>query len=114
MAFVLEKSELIHFNKGRKQWTNRLDLAQPGRGTSPVRPTGSARFLGIWLDWKLNWKAHLGAVERKLSTQSYTLSRIAAKTWGLGLAKAREVLKVHPVSASLRRVVLLHPHRKGR
>ena len=91
MAFAPEKSELIHFNRGRKQWTDRLDLAQPGRGTSPVRPTGSARFLGIWLDWKLNWKAHLGAVKRKLSTQSYALSRIAAKTWGLGLAKAREV-----------------------
>jgi hypothetical protein len=91
MAFAPEKSELIHFNRGRKQWTDRLDLAQPGRGTSPVRPTGSARFLGIWLDWKLNWKAHLGAVKRKLSTQSYALSRIAAKTWGLGLAKPREV-----------------------
>ena len=41
--------------------------------------------------WKLNWKAHLDAVGRKLKTQSYALSRIAAKTWGLGLAKAREV-----------------------
>ena len=91
MAFAPEKSELIHFNKGRKQWTDRLDLAQPGRGTSPVNPTASARFLGVWLDWKLNWKAYLRAVERKLTTQSYALSRIAAKTWGLGLAKAREV-----------------------
>ena len=27
---------------------------------------------------------------RKLKTQSYALSRIAAKTWGLGLAKAGE------------------------
>ena len=34
---------------------------------------------------------HLEAVGRKLKTQSYALSRIAAKTWGLGLAKAREV-----------------------
>jgi hypothetical protein len=48
-------------------------------------------YCALWLDWKLNWKAHLGAVKRKLSTQSYALSRIAAKTWGLGLAKAREV-----------------------
>jgi hypothetical protein len=91
MAFAPEKSELIHFNKGRKQWDNQLDLAQPGRGTSPVKPTTSARFLGVWLDWKLNWKTHLGAVERKLKTQSYALTRIAATTWGLGLTKAREV-----------------------
>ncbi len=85
------KSELIHFNRGRKQWTDQLELAQPGGGTSPVKPMASARFLGVWLDWKLNWKAHLGEVERKLKTQSYALSRITAKTWGLGLAKAREV-----------------------
>ncbi|EAQ83638.1 hypothetical protein CHGG_10042 [Chaetomium globosum CBS 148.51] len=58
---------------------------------APVKPEGSARFLGVWLDWKLNWKAHLVAVEKKLRTQSYALSRIVAKTWGMGLAKAREV-----------------------
>ena len=31
------------------------------------------------------------AIERKLRTQEYALSRIAAKTWGPSLAKAREV-----------------------
>ncbi|EAQ82977.1 hypothetical protein CHGG_10795 [Chaetomium globosum CBS 148.51] len=91
MKFAPEKSELIHFNKGRRQWTNELNLTNPGGGTSPVRPTESARFLGVWLDRKLNWKAHLAAVEKKMKTQSYALSRIAAKTWGPGLAKAREV-----------------------
>ncbi|EAQ84813.1 hypothetical protein CHGG_08827 [Chaetomium globosum CBS 148.51] len=58
MKFAPEKSELIHFNKGRRQWTE---------------------------------QAHLVAVEKKLRTQSYALSRIVAKTWGMGLAKAREV-----------------------
>ena len=91
MAFAPQKSELIHFNKGRQQWTNQLNLAQPEGGISSVKPTASARFLGVWLDWRLNWKAHQRAVERKLKTQSYALSRIAAKTWGLGLARAREV-----------------------
>ena len=91
MKFAPEKSELIHFNKGRRQWTNQLELTNPGGGTSPVRPKESARFLGVWLDRKLNWKAHLAAVEKKLRTQSYALSRLAASTWGLGLAKAREV-----------------------
>ncbi|EAQ93236.1 hypothetical protein CHGG_01471 [Chaetomium globosum CBS 148.51] len=91
MKFAPEKSELIHFNKGRRQWTEQVNLANPRGGTSPVKPEGSARFLGVWLDWKLNWKAHLVAVEKKLRTQSYALSRIVAKTWGMGLAKAREV-----------------------
>ncbi|EAQ89408.1 hypothetical protein CHGG_06027 [Chaetomium globosum CBS 148.51] len=91
MKFAPEKSERIHFNKGRRQWSNQLELTSPGRGTSPVRPKESARFLGVWLYRKLNWKAHLAAVERKLRTQGYALSRLAASTWGLGLAKAREV-----------------------
>ncbi|EAQ88673.1 hypothetical protein CHGG_05292 [Chaetomium globosum CBS 148.51] len=91
MKFAPEKSELIHFNKGRRQWTEQVNLANPWGGTSPVKPEGSARFLGVWLDWKLNWKAHLVAVEKKMRTQSYALSRIVAETWGMGLAKAREV-----------------------
>ncbi|EAQ90760.1 hypothetical protein CHGG_02695 [Chaetomium globosum CBS 148.51] len=91
MKFAPEKSELIHFNKGRRQWTEQVNLANPGGGTSPVKPEESARFLGVWLDWKLNWKAHLVAVEKKLRTQSYALSRIVAKTRGMGLAKVREV-----------------------
>ncbi|EAQ82861.1 hypothetical protein CHGG_11113 [Chaetomium globosum CBS 148.51] len=83
------KDEHPHLSYNR--WTEQVNLANPGGGTSPVKPEGSARFLGVWLDWKLNWKAHLVAVEKKLRTQSYALSRIVAKTWGMGLAKAREV-----------------------
>ena len=56
-----------------------------------MNPVASARFLGVWLDWKLSWKAYCKAVESKLKTQDFALSRIAAKTWGPGLAKAREV-----------------------
>ena len=54
MAFAPKKSELVHFNKGQKQWKDQLDLAQTGGGTSPVKPAASARFLGVWLYWKLN------------------------------------------------------------
>ncbi len=35
MAFEAKKSELIHFNKGRKQWLNVVSLAlSGGEGTS--------------------------------------------------------------------------------
>lgn len=50
MAFGPEKSELVHFNRGRKRWTNRLELARPEGAATSVRPTESARFLGVWLD----------------------------------------------------------------
>jgi hypothetical protein len=37
MAFAVEKSELIHFNRGRKQWDILVNLALPqGGGTSPI------------------------------------------------------------------------------
>ena len=93
MAFGAQKCELIHFNKGRKQWINPIALADPGEGGgySIVKPVESARFLGVWLDWKLSWKANCHEVERKLKTQDFALSRLAAKTWGPSLARAREV-----------------------
>lgn len=92
MAFAAQKCELLHFNKGRRQWLDTVALALPeGGGYSTIKPTESARFLGVWLDWKLSWKAHCQAVERKLRTQDFAFSRIAAKTWGPGLTRAREV-----------------------
>lgn len=92
MVFAGEKSELIHFNKGRRQWSNPVNLAHSqGQGFDIIQPVPSSRFLGVWLDWRLDWRAHREAVERKLKTQDFALSRIAAKTWGPALAKAREV-----------------------
>jgi hypothetical protein len=92
MVFAAQKCELVHFNKGRRQWPNPLKLAHPEEDAhSVVEPVGSCRFLGVWLDRKLSWKDHRVAVERKLKTQDFALSRIAAKTWGPGLIKAREV-----------------------
>ena len=60
MAFAAQKCELIHFNKGRRQWQDPVTLAYLGGrgGYSIVKLVGSARFLGVWLDWKLSWKAH--------------------------------------------------------
>jgi hypothetical protein len=92
MVFAGEKSELIHFNKSRKQWSNPVNLAYlQGQGSDVIQPAPSSRFLEVWLDWRLNWRAHREAVERKLKTQDFALSRIAAKTWGPALTKAREV-----------------------
>ena len=50
-------------------------MPRRGGDTISVKPVASARFLGVWLDWKLNWKPHLDAVGRKLKTQSYALVR---------------------------------------
>jgi len=47
--------------------------------------------LGVWLDRKLRWGAHLREVRKRLSTQRLALTRLAAKTWGPGLIRAREL-----------------------
>ena len=48
MAFEAKKSELIHFNKGRNQWLEAVNLALPrGEGTSQVKPKKSARFFRV-------------------------------------------------------------------
>jgi hypothetical protein len=52
MAFAAQKCELIHFNKGRRQWQDPVALAHlvGSGGYSTVELVGSARFLGVWLD----------------------------------------------------------------
>ena len=91
-----------------------MALAYPGAsgtnnsGYSMVKPVESARFLGVWLDRKLSWKAHQQAVERKLKTQDFALSRIAAKTWGPSLSRAREVYVKYIRSAIAYRASSFH------
>jgi hypothetical protein len=47
--------------------------------------------LGVWLDRKLNYKAHAQAVKKKMATQTFALTRLAAKTWGCSFERAREI-----------------------
>src|SRR5436190_15001737 len=51
----------------------------------------SARFLGVWLDWKLRWRRHLKKLQTKLETQVYAITRLAASTWGCSMAQAWEI-----------------------
>ena len=86
MAFQPEKSELMHFTKGRAADVTPLRL-----GPAVITPVSSARFLGIWLNRKLNWKPQLKKLEQKLERQCRALTRIAASTWGCSLTRAREI-----------------------
>ena len=87
MLFEPSKSELIHFTKK----TTKASLRGVRLGENLVNPTDSARFLDVWLDRKLSWKAHLKANRTKFASQSYALTRLAGSTWGYNLARAREI-----------------------
>ena len=85
MEFEPAKSTLIHFDRG------------PGDSTPAIlngvqiKPAKSSRFLGIWIDRKLTFAAHIRAVKGKLETQMHALTRLAASTWGCSLIRSREI-----------------------
>ena len=86
MQFEPTKSELIHFTRAHAAPSQSVQL-----GGATVQPTESARFLGVWLNRKLRWTAHLKQIKKKCETQIYALTRITASAWGCRLAQAREI-----------------------
>src|SRR5436305_10470961 len=86
MQFAPEKSELIHFTQSRHLIRLKLRL-----GDTEIEPRESARFLGVWLNRKLNFNEHVRKVKGKLSTQNFALTRLAASVWGCDLVRAREI-----------------------
>ena len=76
----------MHLSRVRVAPTTKVRL-----GSEEVAPIQEARFLGVWLDRKLKWKGHLKAVKKRLSTQSFVLTRLAVSAWGCNLLRAREV-----------------------
>jgi hypothetical protein len=87
VIFAPEKSELLHFTRARRAWKTGVRLGPD----LLLQPVEEARFLGVWLDRKLTWGAHLKAIKRKIATQALALTRLAGKTWGPGLTQARQV-----------------------
>ena len=85
-AFEPAKSELIHFKRRGPPDATPVQL-----GPHRVAPQNSARFLGVWLDRRLSFAAHIHAVRGKLETQMNALTRLAASTWGCTVPRAREI-----------------------
>jgi hypothetical protein len=87
MRFAPTKYELIHFTRGRK-----FNLEACVRlGDTEKRPSPDVRVLGVWLDTKLRWSAHLREVQSKASAQTGALTRITTSTWGASFCRARQV-----------------------
>jgi hypothetical protein len=86
MSFNPAKSELIHFTKTRKPREEIVTLDEVD-----LHPKEAARFLGVWIDRKLRFKEHKQQILKKMSTQTFALTRLAAKTWGVNFSRAREI-----------------------
>ena len=63
MEFAPKKSELLHLTRTRVAPRTVVRLGQ-----QEIHPVQEARFLGIWLDYKLKWKGHLVVVKQKFAT----------------------------------------------
>ena len=77
-------------------------------GATHIALKEDGRFLGVWLDRKLRWRAHLREVRKKLNTQKFALTRLAAKTWGPSLVRARELYTKVVRSILAFRVLVYH------
>ncbi|GAB1319515.1 hypothetical protein MFIFM68171_09725 [Madurella fahalii] len=89
MEFEPAKSELIHFTRARRPRSEVVRIL--GEGNPGLAPVESARFLGVWLDRKLSFKEHKKRVDAKMATQTLALIRLAAKTHGVRIERAREI-----------------------
>ena len=84
MEFAPDKSELVHFTRGREA------PSQPVRlGNATIAPVETTRFLGIWFDRKLSWRTHVHKLKAKATTQAKALARLTGPTWGCDLKSAR-------------------------
>jgi hypothetical protein len=78
MRFAPDKYKLMHFTQRRG-----FDLEAPLQiQDMTIAPSLAVQVLGVQLDSRLRWQAHLRAVEKKMETQMYALSRTTASTWG--------------------------------
>ena len=86
LRFNPAKTELIHFTKERNPTPVRIRIEN-----TTIRSRDHARFLGIWLDRKLNWRKHTQEMLKKAKTQVRALTVSATATWGCDLFRAREI-----------------------
>src|SRR3982074_1384771 len=87
MKFAPKKYELIHFSRCRR-FNLRAGIRLEGETKTP---SPDICILGIWVDTKLQWSAHLREAKKKAASQIGALVRTTASTWGASFLRARQV-----------------------
>ncbi|KAK6857470.1 hypothetical protein PG995_006297 [Apiospora arundinis] len=85
-TFEVEKTELIHFHRGRKPLLDTITIQD-----AEVIPKPVVRWLGIWFDSGMTFRTH---VEKRLTLANGALQRIqriARQRRGLGLNALRQL-----------------------
>jgi hypothetical protein len=91
IVFASIKYELIHFVKN----IAKFDMQTSIKVCDVVKQsTSQIRMLKIQIDSKLKWKAHLRNIQKKMTTQSLTFSRLTAFTWKTCFAKIKLIYTI--------------------
>ncbi len=86
IVFEKSKSELIHFSKGKKTFSNSLQIDD-----FSLDPKSTVKWLGIWLQNNLNFKYH---VEKRVHLAQGAMQRLfqlSSKSKGLGFNALRQL-----------------------
>ena len=87
-VFAPDKYELIHLSRNPKKFNMTATIQIE---TNLIEPKTDIRVLGLQIDTKLKWGAHIRKTQEKMTSQSLALTKISASTWGASFAKARQV-----------------------
>jgi hypothetical protein len=84
-----QKYEFIYFSRRRSTAREtRANITLPG---IIINPNDEVRVLGVWLDLKLRWGAHIRRTAIKVSRQLRGLRTAAASTWEATFSKIRQI-----------------------
>ena len=87
--FAPEKYKVMHFtgNKRMSAEQRRMPNIQLLQG----EPEQNMRVLGVTVDRKLNWRAHVNSAVAKVTRVEAAIRRITASTWGTSLRRSRQL-----------------------
>lgn len=72
----IDKTNIMHFSQ-RAQFAHDIKVKYSGNIINKVE---TARFLGLQIDAKLNWKNHIAEISKRISSLSYALYRLSFST----------------------------------
>ena len=87
VQFDDSKTELIHFKTSRKPSCDLMILLNG----IMVRPKRELRWLGVWLDRKLNFKGYVQKKVASATSAMHMLLRLLRSEWGLSATSGRQL-----------------------
>lgn len=86
--FAPEKFQLTHFTRS---WKN-VDLDRHiDTSWCKINPSPTCKYLGVTLDSKLQWRAHVEEIRRKVTKTVGAMASLGNSAWGIGLNGMRKI-----------------------